>query len=309
MDSLILKRDAISVSERYLISLSSERSRITVKSALNQVATTLGYYDHKQVPWNELETFQVNAALTALQKRRNLAPSTINLYLSSIKGVFKEGWNAGFISFEAHQRIASIKQTKGQRINRKKVYLTPSIVTALISDASQIKSLSGYRNAAILGLLAYAGLRREEVTDLKMRDIDLAAGEMIIKGKGNKERLGFISEELNELLCRWFDTFEVMSEYAFFKLHKHDRFVSDKSKLSGNSIYDIVKHHGENIDMPNLHPHALRSYFGTTLLDNGVDIVTVRDLMGHESFSTTEIYIRRDKNKLKAAISSFNSNL
>ena len=252
---------------------------------------------------HELDTLHINATLTALKARRELSPGTLNLYLSAIKGVFEQGWKARLISFENHQRISAIPHYKGKRVKLKEKHLTPRLVAKLIDDASSAETLTGYRNAAVIGLMAYCGLRRDEVASLRVSDIDLDNGEMLIRGKGDKERLGFLNEDASRLLATWLNTFEMIPIYAFFKLHKHNRFVEDKSKLSGNAIYNIVKRHGNNVGLPNLHPHELRSYFGTTLIDNGVDIVAVRDLMGHESFATTEIYIRRDKDKLRTAVS------
>ena len=307
MSTLTTLKRGIGPSGQYLISLRSKRSRVTIKSVLNQVARVLGYQDHEDVPWGDVDTLHVNGALTAIKERKDLSPVTLNLYLSAIKGVFKHGWNAGAISFESHQRISSIPQYPGSRIKRKKVTVDDEFVEGLISSAYKLNTLTGYRNAAILGLLAYAGLRREEVTALKMTDIDMAGGQFIIRGKGDKERLGFINEPLAVLLSQWFSQFDFLPLYAFFKLHKHNAFVEEKVKLSGNAIYDVVKAHGDAVGEPNLYPHALRAYFGTTLLNNGVDIVTVRDLMGHKSFSTTEIYIRRDDAKLRAAAGGFKS--
>ena len=291
-------------SSRYLISLQSERSRKTMKSVLNQVAVVLGHSEHDNVPWNDIDTLHINATLTALKTRRGLSPGTLNLYLSAIKGVFKQGWHAGAVSFENYQRIAAIPHYKGKRVKVKRKQLTPMLVAELIDDALNMKTLKGYRNAAIMGIMAYCGLRRDEVSNLRISDIDLVNGELLIRGKGDKERLGFLNEEASRLLEKWFSTLKVSPYHVFFKLHKHNRFVEDKSALSGNAIYEIVKRHGRNVGLPSLHPHELRSYFGTTLIDNGIDIVTVRDLMGHESFATTEIYIRRDKDKLKSAVNT-----
>ena len=156
------------------------------------------------------------------------------------------------------------------------------------------------RNRCIIETIYACGLRISECCSLKMKDID--AQQMLIRviGKGNKERMIPYYPRLNELIDLYVGMFR--NEYAdpgFPYL-----FVSKRrGKISARSVQllleDVKNRAGLEID---LHPHMLRHSFATHLLDNGADLRSVQELLGHENLSTTQLYTHLTYDRLKKTV-------
>lgn len=154
-----------------------------------------------------------------------------------------------------------------------------------------------YRNKAMLELMYATGLRVSELINLKLNDIDLDMDLIRTLGKGSKERIipigdyaiyfikKYINEYRNQLL-------KDNTEYLFLN--------NRGKKLSRQSFYKLVKDLAikKNIKTE-FSPHTLRHSFATHLLDRGADIVSIKEMLGHSSLSTTQIYTHISNQKLK----------
>ena len=158
------------------------------------------------------------------------------------------------------------------------------------------------RNRCILETIYACGLRISECCDLLYDNIDTK--EMIIRviGKGNKERIIPYYPSLNSL-------FEIyISDYRNLYADENTPyfFISNrKKKISPRSVQLLLEEAGKkaNIEI-NIHPHMLRHSFATHLLDNGADLRTVQELLGHENLSTTQLYTHLTFDRLKKAVES-----
>ena len=155
----------------------------------------------------------------------------------------------------------------------------------------------GLRNRVLIELMYATGLRVSEACNLQIQDMDIENRTLRILGKGNKERILFFYESLQDLLKAY-----IRESRSRLMDDAHDcLFVNGKGKpLTSRGVQYILKTQGEKANLRmHLHPHMLRHTFATHLLDNGASLRIVQSLLGHESISTTQIYTHVNMDKLK----------
>jgi site-specific recombinase XerD len=140
------------------------------------------------------------------------------------------------------------------------------------------------RDRAIMEVLYASGIRRAEVASLELADVDLKRRIMRVTGKGNKQRTVLINEAASEAMTLYLGHRPRTNDTAFFVGRRGTR-------LGVRAIWEIVKTF-ERLSGIRLHasPHVLRHSFATHLLENGADLMTIKELLGHESLATTQIY-------------------
>lgn len=178
-------------------------------------------------------------------------------------------------------------------------YLTIAQMEELLDRPSR-EDLSGLRDLAILELFYSTGMRLSELSELELSSIDFR-GELIrVMGKGKKERIIPVGAEALKALQSYLDR----RKLCLKELSETDgdavfwnRFGK---RLSSRSVRRIVKKHAQKVsEEKGSAPHTLRHTFATHLLDKGANLLTVKELLGHESLSTTQIYTHVTTEKLK----------
>ena len=150
------------------------------------------------------------------------------------------------------------------------------------------------------------GIRISELVKIKINHINLDSRTIKIKGKGNKERLVVfgktVSSILNNYMIERNEQNQNQSLYLFAKLKNISK--SSDGHIHTRTVYGIVKKYIKKIsDNEKLSPHSLRHSFATHLLDNGADLVSVKDLLGHSSLTSTQVYTHIQIKKLKKIFS------
>ncbi|NLE46522.1 MAG: tyrosine recombinase [Chloroflexi bacterium] len=167
-------------------------------------------------------------------------------------------------------------------------YLTVDEVGALLTVPDTSTPL-GMRNAAIVEVLYGAGLRVSELVGMDVSDVDLAAGEVRVLGKGNKERIGLLGRPAVRSVRDYLEAGrpELIGRKPTRALWLNHR----GGRLSARGVALVLSQLGEQagIGVP-VHPHILRHSFATHLLDGGADLRVVQELLGHENLMTTQIY-------------------
>ena len=163
-----------------------------------------------------------------------------------------------------------------------------------IFDVIDTSDVLGLRDRLIMELLYATGIRVSELVNIKIKDIDINNKRIIVTGKGDKQRMVFFNNVCKKYL---------------------DRFIKESTDIR-KSDYLIINHYGKKITtrgvrlilekvirhtsiVKNIHPHTLRHTFATHLLNNGCDLLTVQELLGHASISTTGIYTHVTKEHIK----------
>ena len=176
----------------------------------------------------------------------------------------------------------------------KRALVTDEVKT-MFDLAKMDNSIIGVRDLLVLELLATTGMRRAEICEIKIGDIQLTQGVYAINivGKGNKERVIVASNEVMGIINKYMNMRGItMKDKDEYLLVSHANRKSGSGKVSTNMIYRIVKHYAElaDIDPDTISPHTLRHTFATQCIGMGTPIQDVQQLMGHASINTTELY-------------------
>ncbi|MFO7890839.1 MAG: tyrosine recombinase XerC [bacterium] len=158
-------------------------------------------------------------------------------------------------------------------------------------------SPSGIRDRAIIELFYSTGIRLSELSGLNIQDIDLHAGTIRVQGKGSKQRIVPIGKcacrAMREYLTQKQNFFTVKDKEALF-LNRYGKRISNRGiQLRVSKWLSLVS------EKKGLSPHILRHSFATHLLDRGADLQAVRELLGHSSLSTTQVYTHLSTTRLK----------
>lgn len=171
--------------------------------------------------------------------------------------------------------------------------------------AIDLSSNEGERNRAMLETLYGCGLRVSELVALKISDLFFEEGFVKITGKGNKERfvpIGNLTQKYIEIYHK-----EVRIHLKIKKGQEDTLFLNRRgNQLTRAMIFTIIKDLAVKISLnKNISPHTLRHSFATHLLENGADLRSIQLMLGHESITTTEIYIHLDRSFLKEVMHTF----
>ena len=136
-------------------------------------------------------------------------------------------------------------------------------------------------------------MRLSEVLAIRVEDIDFKASSVtVLQGKGNKSRTCYLPKWVKQIIRNWLNRLDDDANYLVCKVYRSGRFDSYKA-ITATGLYKITKTRLSNVGI-DAAPHDLRRTYITRLLDQGVDINTVRQMAGHADISTTTIYDKRN---------------
>ncbi|MCS2151259.1 tyrosine-type recombinase/integrase [Scandinavium goeteborgense] len=292
------KQNRLDPASAYLLSLNSPRSRQTMASFLGIVSGILGAASTETCNWGSLRRHHV-MAICELLRDTGRATATINTYLSAIKGVAKEAWMLKLMDVESFQHIRAVGNMRGSRLPRGRALL-PSEIRQLFAVCDADRSSIGPRDAAMLAVLLGCGLRRSEVVSLSIGDVVTQDRALRVLGKGNKERLAYMPAGTWQRLLSWID--QVRGEAPgplFIRIRRFDSLTQER--LTDQAVYHILQMRQRQAEIDKCAPHDLRRTFATAMLENGEDLITVKDALGHASITTTQQYDRRGEGRLRSA--------
>ena len=151
-------------------------------------------------------------------------------------------------------------------------------------------SLTALRDRAILELFFSTGLRVSELCNLN-QDLDLSRDEFSVRGKGEKVRVVFLSEDAKKAITAYLKKRDDMSDALFVSYGKGTPKTKDLPRITPRSVERLVKQYATKAGITRkVTPHVLRHSFATDLLENGADLRSVQALLGHANISTTQVY-------------------
>jgi len=243
---------------------------------------------------SEVEALDVRNWLSDLVVNSK-SPSTVNRKISCLRSFFR------FMSTRHDVDKNPTRYIKGLKKSRKSpLALKESEIKDLFESLSEfsVNDYSEYRDFISLELLYSLGLRRSELIDLKESDIDFNRFTIRIKGKGNKLRELPLRIELINLL----KSFVKLKQEKFGESNLPFLILTDKGKKAYDKmIYLLVQRNLNNskVTLKRKSPHILRHSFATHLTDRGAPLSAVRDLLGHSSLASTQVYLHNSTRKLK----------
>ena len=222
---------------------------------------------------------------------QGLKATTVNRKLSSVKSFYK---------FLEKNKLVNINPTSyitGPRIeHRLPVFVKHSDMIKVLSPSSYTDDFEGIRNHFLIELLYVTGMRREEIIGLKDDCVDVSSNRMMVRGKGNKERLIPFGDTTKQHLLEYIDI-----RNKEIKNRTHYLFVRKNGKrMYPDMVYAIVNKHLSKVKtLSKKSPHVLRHSFATAMLNNGAEINAIKSLLGHASLSSTQIYTHVTFKELK----------
>ena len=214
----------------------------------------------------------------------NYKNRTISRKVSSLKSYFKYLESEGIIDDNPMSLISNPKIEKTLPN-----YLNYNDLEKLL-NYPDISKKYGLRDALILEMLYSSGCRVSELSNIKIEDINFKDRKILILGKGNKERYVYYGTKCENLLDKYLE--KEPHEYLFTNKHGN--------KLNERMIRKIVDENAKKAGLEvHVTPHTLRHTYATHLLNDGADLKSVGDLLGHENLSTTQIYTHISNERLR----------
>ena len=229
----------------------------------------------------------------------SINPTSQSRIISGLRSFFE------YLIFEKYIKTNPLSLIESPRISRKLPdTLTIKEIDLLISNIN-ISTNEGERNIALIETLYGCGLRVSELISLKISDLFFSEGFIKVTGKGNKQRLVPISDLNKRVIKSYMDNSR--KKLKIEEKSKDILFLNRRGKkLSRAMIFTIIKRLAKLSDIKkNISPHTFRHSFATHLLKNGADLKTIQQLLGHQSITTTEIYMHIDNKMLVKAINKF----
>jgi len=219
--------------------------------------------------------------------------------ISGLKSFFS------YMIFEDYRPDNPLELIETPRIGRKLPDTLSIIDIDRLIAAIDLSSNEGERNRAMLETLYGCGLRVSELVTLKISDLFFEEGFIKITGKGNKQRFVPIGSYTQKYIEIYKD--KVRSHLNIQKGHEDTLFLNRRGRqLTRAMIFTIIKDLAVKIDLnKTISPHTFRHSFATHLLENGADLRSIQLMLGHESITTTEIYVHLDRKHLSEIMNTF----
>ncbi|WP_394774454.1 tyrosine-type recombinase/integrase [Flavobacterium sp.] len=278
---------------RDYLQLEKKYSAHTINAYLNDVFffETFNKDNFEQENIEEANYSQIRSWIVSLVDQ-DISNVSVNRKMSSLKAFYKF--------------LLKTKQIEVSPMLKHKALKTPKIVQIPFSEKEltdlmhQFENPSGFeevRNKLIVDLFYTTGMRRAELIHLMKYNVDLSSNVVKVLGKRNKERiipvLPIIVDQLNLYLKERASVEKIVDEDYFF--------ISSKGlKLSESFVYRLINSYFSNVsEKVKKSPHVLRHTFATHLLNNGADLNSVKELLGHSSLASTQVYTHNSLAELK----------
>lgn len=245
-----------------------------------------GITDPKQISVDDIRSFLASLS------RRKITPASQSRKLSALKSFHKFLVNEKYVTINVAKLISNPKQEKK----------LPTVLSVeevdLLLNSFDLSNPLDFRNKAMVELTYSSGLRVSELVNLKLSDLHISMGFINVFGKGSKERIVPINSEAIDIIKKYID--EIRPKYA--NIHSKDYLFLNQHgyPLTRQTFFLVIKSKAKDIGITkDISPHKLRHSFASHLLERGLDLRLIQEMLGHEDISTTEIYTHINNMKLK----------
>ena len=274
-------------------------SENTILNYRFDVSKLVNYLEENKinVSAKDIDKYLMQEFLFQISKTKN--SRTQSRIISGLRSFFD------YLIFENYRLDNPMEQIETPKIGRKLPDTLSVKEIDRIIAAIDLNNYLGYRNLTIIEMLYSCGLRVSELINLKLSDLFIEEDFIKVTGKGNKQRFVPIGLNTQKLIL------------SYLKIHRplikistsdSDTIFLNRNgkKLTRAMIFTIVKKIKIKAGIKkNVSPHTFRHSFATHLLENGADLRSIQMMMGHESITTTEIYMHLDKSYLKKVMNTF----
>lgn len=256
----------------------------TIKNYKLDLTLFFDFLNKSNINYLYLNKDNVLAYLKYLDKM-NLKNSTISRRISALRTFYNYLMNEGLINSNIFLNVKNPKLEK-----KLPNYLNYTEMEELL-ESIDIKTDEGLKRRLLIEMFYSTGCRVSEIINIKVKDIDFKDKKIRIMGKGSKERIVYYGDYAKKYLDKYLSK-GLDKDYLFVNKHG-DKYTVEEIELI---VKDIMKHLSIKTHVT---PHTLRHTFATHLLNNGADIRSVQELLGHSNLSTTGIYTHVSSDRLK----------
>ena len=267
----------------------SQHTIISYENDLNQFFSYL-LHQYPDTTINDVKSMMVRSWLAQLKGEEDLTAKSINRKISALKSFFKYQMKLGLLLQTPMGTIVAPKITK-----RLPSFIQESQLDTLFHHVEFADNWQGRTEKLVLDLFYATGMRLSELIQLKESQIDSSYRQIKVLGKGNKERIIPVSQQLIEGIQQYIQDKPIKLEGIYHV------FITEKGKtLNPRPVYGFVKKNlGLVTTAQKKSPHTLRHSFATHLMNNGADLNAVKELLGHSSLAATQVYTHNTIEKLK----------
>jgi integrase/recombinase XerC len=280
--------------ERFLDYLRFERrfsnhTVIAYRNDLNQLRQFV-QADNPDSELTSLTAPEIRVWLVKLMED-GLDARSVNRKITALKTFYKFALKSHLIQLNPMLKVVSPKVSK-----KLPVYVEADRLDLLLDKVEFPQNFEGVRDHLILELLYGTGMRRSELLELKIDDIDFRLGQIKVTGKRNKQRIIPLFDALSEALQSYLKIRQSQVTDHLFLL------CDEKgSRLYPEKIYRIVKKYLSMVSTQSKRsPHTLRHSFATEMLNKGADLNSIKEILGHANLSATQVYTHNSIEKLRA---------
>ena len=276
--------------EDYL-NLEKGKNKGTIKNYISKIRIFLNWLKKNKFKKIDEETIFL---FRSWLNKNNISLKTQSYYLIALRNFFK------FLKKKKIE-ILSPENIELPKIPEREITILNDEELERLLRAPQGEDLKSLRDKAILETLFSTGMRISELCNLN-RDIDLNKGEIVIKGKGNRIRVVFLSKIAIYWLKKYLEKRTDKNPALFINLKRGESF----SRLTPRGIQKIIKYYAKKAGITKkISPHTLRHQFATDLLLAGADLRAIQMLLGHKNLQTTQIYTHLTNKELKEIHKAF----
>ena len=226
---------------------------------------------------------------------QNYTKKTVSRKISSLKNFYN------YLVFKSLMDVNVFLDIKAPKIPKNLPHIINDEAIEYLFKSIDTSTSLGYRNYVIFDLLYSCGLRASELVDIDIKDIFLSSAQILIHGKGGKDRYVILHDKLIESLRHYISFVRITLLSKGDNTHETKLFINYKGgplTVRGLRVIlnQIIKNSGETYA---IHPHMLRHAFATTMLNHGADLRVVQELLGHEHLKSTQIYTHVSQKQLK----------
>ena len=275
------------------------QSRNTVANYVLDIERLCKYLDENNIDISPIVIEEATLQEFIYSVSKEVNPRSQARIISGLKSFFL------YLIFEDYRTNNPLELIESPRLGRKLPdTLNIEDIDKLICAIDLTKN-EGERNRAMLETLYGCGLRVSELTDLKLSDLFFDESFIKVTGKGNKQRFVPIGDYTQKFINFYKDNNRKLLPIQ--KGFEDTLFLNRRGKqLTRAMIFTIIKDLAKKIDLnKNISPHTLRHSFATHLLENGADLRSIQLMLGHESITTTEVYVHLDRKFLTEVVNKF----
>jgi len=274
-------------------------SKNTIDNYTFDIERLLLFLESNQIDISPIQITEETLQQFIYSVSKQVNPRSQARIISGLKSFFS------YLIFEDYRNDNPLELIESPRVGRKLPDTLSVAEIDLLIAAIDLSTPEGERNRAILETLYSCGLRVSELVALKISDLFFEEGFIKITGKGNKQRFVPIGSTTQKIIEVYQNLIRV--HLPIQKGHEDTLFLNRRGRqLTRAMIFTIIKDLAVHIDLnKTISPHTFRHSFATHLLENGADLRSIQLMLGHESITTTEIYVHLDRTHLTQIMNTF----